>query len=49
MTTTYKIIKDSEDKDAIEITDTQISKKVIDKQSIVLEIARLQFLLDKFK
>lgn len=48
MTLTYKIIQDTQDKEAIEITDTVQNKKVIDKQSIVDEIARLQNLLDKF-
>ena len=48
VTETYKIVKDAEDRDAIEITATHIQKKVIDKQSIIDEIARLQTLLDKF-
>jgi len=45
---TYKIIKDEQEKEALEITETSENKKVIDKESIVLEIARLQLLLDKF-
>ena len=48
MTLTYKIIKDEQDRDAVEIIDTIQNRRVIDKESIVNEIARLQGLLDKF-
>ena len=48
MTKTYKQIKDSENRDALEITDTRINKQVIDKLSIVAEIARLEELLSHF-
>ena len=48
MTTTYKIVKDANKKEAVEITDTNVQRRVIDKQSIVEEMVRLQALLDKF-
>lgn len=49
MAETYKVIKDEQDRDALEITESIETKKVIDKQSILDEIARLQGLLDNFK
>lgn len=48
MVETFRIIKDENGKDAIEIIDTMQSRKVIDKQSIVEEIKRLKQLLEKF-
>ena len=48
MTTTYKIIKDANQKEAVEITDTNVNVRTIDKQSIVDEMVKLQELLDKF-
>ena len=48
MTITYKTIKDEMDRDALEVTDTQVKKQIIDKDSIIAEISRLQALLDKF-
>ena len=48
MAETYKIIKDEQGRDALEITDVMQSRRVIDKQSIIDEIARLQVLLSKF-
>ena len=48
MATTYKIIKDEQDRDALEITEAVENKKVIDKQSIIDDIARLNSLLAKF-
>ena len=48
MTLTYKIIKDEEDREAIEITDTVQNRRVIDKESIVSEIEKLQQLLKRF-
>jgi hypothetical protein len=48
MTETYRITKDEENKESLEITETTENKKVINKESIVLEIARLQTLLNKF-
>jgi len=48
MAETYKIIKDPYGLDVLEIIDTMQSRKVIDKQSIITEIVRLQMLLSKF-
>ena len=48
MTTTYKIVKDANQKESVEITDTNVNVRTIDKQSIVEEMVRLQALLDRF-
>jgi len=48
MTKTYKLVQDEQEREALEITETEERKKVIDKQSVVDEIARLQALLSKF-
>jgi len=48
MTKTYKLVQDEQKREALEITETEERKKVIDKQSVVDEIARLQALLSKF-
>ena len=48
MAETFKIIEDEQGREALEILDTMQSRRVIDKQSIIDEISRLQELLTKF-
>jgi hypothetical protein len=45
---TYRVITDRQGREALEIIEAREDKKVIDKQSTIDEIARLQALLDLF-